>query len=73
MGARAWGVVGAQKCGAGGGRRGARQAGLGTGPAAWALGARAGQGCALGALRLVFNPVFRLDIFPESLNEHCSL
>ena len=28
------------------------------------LGARAGQGCALGALRLVFNPVFRLGIFP---------
>ena len=40
--------------------------------AAWALGVRAGNGCALGALRLVFNPVFRLGIFPESLNEHCS-
>ena len=41
--------------------------------AAWPLGARASQGCALGALRLVFNPVFRLSIFPDSLNEHCSL
>ena len=30
-------------------------------------------GCALGALRLVFNLVFRLGIFPESLNEHCPL
>ena len=39
-------------------------------PRRWA---RAGQGCAIGALRLVFNPVFRLGIFPESLNEHCSL
>ena len=48
--------------------RGARQAGAGH-----AGRARPGQGCALGALRLVFNPVFRLGIFPESLNEHCSL
>ena len=29
-------------------------------------------GCALGALGL-FSICFRLDIFPESLNEHCSL
>ena len=52
---------------------GARAAGLGRARQARGLGARAGQGCALGALRLVFNPIFQLDIFPESLNEHCSL
>ena len=53
------------------GARGARQAGAGR----WArgLGARVGQSCALGPLRLVFNSVFQLGIFPESLNEHCSL
>ena len=64
------------------GGRGVRHAGPGRGGharprrrarAAWALGARAGQGCALSALRLVFNLVFRLGIFPESLNEHYSL
>ena len=51
--------------------------GLGAEHAAWALSAwpgRAGwQDSALGALDLIFNPVFRLGIFPESLNEHCSL
>ena len=68
------------------GARGARQAGAGRSGSAWpgrwarglgararGLGAQARQGCALGALRLVFNLVFRLGIFPESLNEHCSL
>ena len=49
------------------------QSWLGGRRTAWALSARAGQDCALGALRLVFNPVFRLGIFPESLNEHYSL
>ena len=55
--------------------RGRRGTGAGRArPGRWArgLGVRAGQGCALGVLRLVFNPVFRLCIFPESLNEHCS-
>ena len=47
-----------------------RGAGPGRG---WALGVRAGQDCALGALDLIFKPVFRLSIFPESVNEHCSL
>ena len=56
--------------GAGGGGRGRQVLGSRGGRC---LGARAGQGCALGALRLVFNLVFRLGIFPESLNEHCSL
>ena len=37
------------------------------------MGARAGQDCALGALDLIFKPVFLLGIFPESVNEHCSL
>ena len=69
---------GRRGAGAGGARPGrwARSAWeLGVRPRRWAggLSARAGQGCALGALRLVFNPVFRLSIFPESLNEHCSL
>ena len=57
------------------GARDARQgAAAGAGRAAWAwLGARAGQDCALGALDLIFKPVFRLSIFSESVNEHCSL
>ena len=70
-------ALGVQALGAQAGRRRAGQAagagarGLGTGRAACAhrlgqLGARAPG--------LVFNPVFfRLGIFPESLNEHCSL
>ena len=56
------------------GARRARQARWARG--AWqgaAAGARAGQDCALGALDLIFKPVFRLSIFPESINEHCSL
>ena len=48
---------------------------LGARPGRWArgLGARAGQDSALSALDLIFKPVFRLGIFRESLNEHCSL
>ena len=44
-------------------------------PGRWACGlaSRAGQDCALGALDLIFKPVFRLGIFPELVNEHCSL
>ena len=52
--------------------RGARGLGL-AGRWARGLGARVGQDCALGALDLIFKPVFRLSIFPESVNEHCSL
>ena len=45
----------------------ARQApGLGAGCAGW-------PGLCTRCTHLVFNPVFRLGIFPESLNEHCSL
>ena len=56
------------------GRAGARQgsAGRPTGRAC----ARLGAGWASFGARapgLVFNLVFRLGIFPESLNEHCSL
>ena len=62
---RAWQAsgTGVQALGARGQAAGCRSGALG-------LGARAGQGC---ALRLVFNPIFRLCIFPESLNKHCSL
>ena len=77
--AGAGGALGAQEAGTGArqarGRTGrARQGrgahGLGAGRAACAhglgqLGARAPG--------LVFNLVFRLGFFPESLNEHCSL
>ena len=43
------------------------------GRAGWAAGTRPGQDSALGALDLIFKSVFRLGIFPKSLNEHCSL
>ena len=79
------GRQGAGALGAGAGGRQARGAGRRAGaagargargeqPGRWVhgLGTRAGQGCALGALGLVFNLVFPLGIFPESLNEHCS-
>ena len=54
--------------------RAERGAGL-AGRQARGLGARAGQDSALGALDLIFKPVFffQLDIFPESPNEQCSL
>ena len=58
------------------GRCSRRRRARGTRPGrGWArgLGARAGQDCALGALDLIFKPVFRLSIFPESVNEHCSM
>ena len=52
--------------------RGAR--GLGV---AWALGARPGRlgwpGLCTRCTRLDFQTGFRLGIFPESVNEHCSL
>ena len=52
----------------------ARQGTAGARPGSWAcgLGMRASQGC---ALRLVFNPVFRLGSFPESLMNtvHCKI
>ena len=64
-GARQGAAAGAGACGV----RGLGVAGR------WArgLGAWAGQDCALGALDLIFKPVFRLSIFPESVNERCSL
>ena len=77
MGARS---VGESARGAGAGRRAAGRPGRagraqqGRGRhAAWALGARAGQECALGAPDLIFKPIVRLGIFPELVNEHCSL
>ena len=76
---QAAGGAGAGRSGRAGVQSERRQAGAGHAgrarPGRWAhgLGERAGHGCALGALRLVFNLVFRLGIFPESLNEHCSL
>ena len=73
--ARGWacGAWGKQALGAGGRRgraRGAARRGRvgGQTRGARGLGTRAGQGCALGALGFVFNLVFRLGIFPESLN-----
>ena len=72
QGGRGSGEQGTRGKQAEGGRRlGARA--LGARAAGRGLGAMAGQGCALGALRLVFNLVFQLGIFLESLNEHCSL
>ena len=81
--------VGRWACRRGAGRTGGRRAGgrargrragraawaLGARPGRWAhgLGARAGQECALGAPDLIFKPIFRLGIFLESVNEHCSL
>ena len=61
------------------GARGARgvssRGAAGARPGRWArgLGARTGQKCALGASYLIFKPIFRLGIFPESVNEQCSL
>ena len=69
------------------GRTGARRWALGAGARACAAGAGSVRGigrqgaclvCWLGqlgarALDLIFKPVFRLGIFPESPNEHCSL
>ena len=53
-----------------------RGAGAGQG-VAWALGARPGRlgwpGLCTRCTRLDFQTGFRLDIFPESVNEHCSL
>ena len=71
-GARGAGLAGRHALGAG---RVAWARGLGARPRRWALGlgAWAGQDCALGALDLIFNPIFRLGIFPDSVNEHCSL
>ena len=77
--ADAWLAGGAQGRGAGSsgtqGTRGARGKGArgARGRGAQARQGTGSAGCALGALRLVFNLVFRLGIFPESLNEHCSL
>ena len=70
---QAHGVRGARQGAAvGAGASGARGLGV-AGRWACGLGARAGQDCALGALNFIFKPVFRLSIFPESLNEQCSL
>ena len=61
--------------------RGVRQgaaAGAGARPGrGWALGARPGlagwPGLCTRCTRLDFQTVFRLSIFPKSINEHCSL
>ena len=53
------------------GERGARGTGVGRAACAHRLGQLGQLGAR--ALGLVFNLVFRLGIFPESLNEHCSL
>ena len=76
MGAGALGDTGAGARGAGCGAQGVRSRGAaGARPGRWArgLGTQAGQECALSAPDLIFKPIFRLGIFPESVNEHCSL
>ena len=77
-------TLGRGRASAQGGRRRARagvraQAGAGRSAGGRRAGARERAGCAswtsfgAGAPGLVFNLVFRLSIFPKSLNEHCSL